>query len=124
MRVKAGTCCSTNRRGSEQSKKRCSFRHFPSPNLILIPAHHDRPDYQRQTRAGERQCEQDSFLPKYVRNVMIGNCPVKRVMENTLFPKHNRHETESCEKSCRERRCLNNRIRSRQTAASSIAWEK
>ena len=66
----------------------------------------------------------DSLLPEYMRNVMIGNCPVKRLMENALLPKYNRHKTEDCEKSCREYGCLNNRIRSRQTAASSIAREK
>ena len=66
----------------------------------------------------------DSLLPKNMRNVMIGNCPVKRVTEDPLFPKHNRHETEDCEKSCRECSCLNNRIRSRQTAASTVAREK
>jgi hypothetical protein len=55
---------------------------------------------------------------------MIGNCPVKRVMEDALFPKHSCHETESCEKPCREDSCLNDRIRSRQTAAGSIAREE
>ena len=30
---------------------------------------------------------------------MISNCPVERVVEDALLPKHNRHETERCEKS-------------------------
>src|SRR6266478_8737019 len=124
MRVKAGARCSADRRGGKQPEERCSFWRPPSPNLTLIPARHYRPDNQRQTGPDERQREQDSFLPKHVRNVMIGNCPVERLMEDALLPKYNRHETEGCEKSYREYGCLNDRIRSRQTSAGSIAREE
>src|SRR5205814_9879071 len=104
--------------------ERCPFGRLRSPNHTLSPARHDRPDYLRQTRSEERQCSHDSYLPEHVRNVISGDCPIVRLVKDPLFPKDDRHETERCEKSCREHGCLNNRIRSRQTAASSIAWEK
>src|SRR5438874_7949742 len=59
-----------------------------------------------------------------MRNVMISNCPVKRVMEDALFPKDNRHGTQDYEKAKREHGCLNDRILWRRTATSSIGWEK
>src|SRR4051812_26724648 len=120
MRVEACACCSANCRDSEQPKKRCSFCRFSRPNLLISASQH-RTDRQRRTNSKERQRIHNSFLPKNVWNVMIGNCPVKRVTQNSLFPKHNRHETEDCEKSYREYRCLNNRISWGKATASSIA---
>src|SRR4029077_16994361 len=105
-------------------EKRYSFCRLPSPNLTLMPPRHYRADCQRQTRPEEDQRILDPRSPKNMRNIMIGNCPVKRLMENALSPKHNCHKTEGCEKSCREHGCLNDRIRSRQAAASSIAREE
>jgi hypothetical protein len=99
VRIKASARCGANRRGRKQPEKRCSFCRPPSPNLTLIPARHYRPDYQRQTSSEEGQRNQDSFLPEHMRHVMIGNCPVERIMENALLPKHNRHQTKGCEKS-------------------------
>src|SRR5207249_3738296 len=87
MRVKTCACCSADCRGSEQSEKRCSFRSSPSPNLILISARHYRPDHERQTGSEKGQRLHDSLLPKNMGNVMIGNCPIERVMKNALLPK-------------------------------------
>src|SRR5437667_3319927 len=124
MSVKACARRGADRRGSKQPEKRCSFRRPSSPNLTLIPARHYRADYQRQTGSEEGQRILDSLLPKNMRNVMISNCPVERLMKNALLPKNNRHQTEGCEKSYRKYSCLNDRIRSRQAAASSIAREE
>ena len=55
---------------------------------------------------------------------MTGKCPEERLIEDALLPKDNRHGTEGCGKSCREQGCLNDRIRWRQIAASSIAREE
>src|SRR6266478_6004025 len=124
VRVKASARCSADRRGCKQPEKRCSFRRPPSPNLTLIPARHYRPDYQRQTGPEEAQRNHDSLLPKNMRNVMIGNGPVESLTEDALLPKYNRHQADGCEEPCREYSCLNDRIRSRQAAASSIAREE
>src|SRR6266566_4357389 len=120
VRVKASARCSANHRGGKQPEKRCSFCRPTSPNLTLIAARHYRPDYQRQTGPEEGERIHDSLVPKNMRNVMIGNCPVERLTENALLPKYNRHQTDGCDKSCREHSCLKDRICSGQASAISI----
>src|SRR5205085_12512397 len=96
MQVKACACCGTNCRGGKQSEKRCSFCRPPGPNLTLILARHCRPDDQRQTGYKESKSIHHSLLPKHMRNVITSHCPVERLMEDALFPKNNRNDTQRC----------------------------
>src|SRR5215471_13472446 len=99
MWVKAGACCSADRRRGKQTQKRCPFGRPASPNLTFIPAPHYCAEYQRQTGSKEGQRVHNSLLPEHMWNVMIGNCPVKRLVKDALLPKDNRHKTEGRGKS-------------------------
>src|SRR5215471_21649880 len=124
MKVEASTCCGANRRRGEQPEERYLFRRSPSPNLAFIPAGQSRTDHQRQTESEEGQRVLHSILPEHMRNVMIANCPVKRVVKDRLFRKHDRDETEDRKKSYRKNRGLDDGIRWRQIPARSITREE
>jgi hypothetical protein len=92
MRVKAGARHSANRRGSEQSEKRRPLCSPIGPNVILVLARHDGTDHQRQTGPDEEERVYDSLPPEHMRNVMIANSPVVRLVEDALLPKNNRSD--------------------------------
>jgi hypothetical protein len=93
MKVKAGACCSANRR-TASNQKRCSTAVFPA-QISSLSRHANIAPITKGKQLEEHQRVDDSLRQK--RNIMIGNCPVKRLMENALLPKHNRHKTEDCE---------------------------